>query len=214
MTRGLALRGLGIEAGGRPLLEPLDLDVAPGEAVALMGPSGAGKSTLLACLAGFLGPAFEARGEVTLNGRRLDTVAPERRRLGLLFQDALLFPHMNVFDNLAFAVPRRCRGPARRAAVEAALKAVGLEGLGARRAHAISGGQRARAALMRTLLAEPEALLLDEPFAGLDRPRRADVRALVLDAARARGLPVLLVTHDQEDAAAAGRTLMPFVGAD
>ena len=214
MTRGLALRGLAIEAGGRPLLEPLDLDVAPGEAVALMGPSGAGKSTLLACLAGFPGPAFKARGEVVLNDRRLDTLPPERRRLGLLFQDALLFPHMNVFDNLAFAVPRRCRGPGRRAAVEAALEAVGLEGLGSRRAHAISGGQRARAALMRTLLAEPEALLLDEPFAGLDRPRRADVRALVLDAARERGLPVLLVTHDPEDAAAAGRTLMPFVGAD
>lgn len=208
--RGLVLEGIGLSLAGRPLLEGFDLAVAPGETVALMGPSGSGKSTLLAYLGGFLEPAFTASGRVLLRHRILNGLPPERRRLGFLFQDPLLFPHMSTAENLAFALPRGVRGARRGAAVEDALAAVGLEGCAAQHPAELSGGQRARAALMRALLAEPQALLLDEPFTGLDRALRADVRALVLRHAVERGLPVLLVTHDHEDAAAAVRTLTPF----
>ncbi|MCB1882760.1 MAG: ATP-binding cassette domain-containing protein [Geminicoccaceae bacterium] len=210
MTGALVLEGVGLRQEGRVLLQGLDLAVAPGEAVALMGPSGSGKSTLLAHLAGMLPPAFRAEGRVRLGERVLDGVAPERRRLGLLFQDPLLFPHMDVAGNLAFALPRRHRGGARTRAVQDALAAVGLEGFGRRHPPSLSGGQRARAALVRALLAEPLALLLDEPFASLDRALRDETRALVLGRARAKGLPVLLVTHDEADAAAADRVLKPF----
>ena len=210
MTGALILEGVGLGQDGRVLLQGLDLAVAPGEIVALMGPSGSGKSTLLAHLAGMLPPAFRAEGRVRLGERSLDGMAPERRRLGLLFQDPLLFPHMDVAGNLAFALPRRYRGEARQRTVAEALGAVGLEGFGPRQPASLSGGQRARAALVRALLAEPMALLLDEPFVSLDRALRDEIRALVLGQARTKGLPVLLVTHDEADATAADRVLRPF----
>jgi putative thiamine transport system ATP-binding protein len=123
----------------------------------------------------------------------------------MMFQDAVMFPHLSVGDNLAFGLAARIKGRlARRAAVEAALEQAGLAGFYARDPATLSGGQRARAALMRTLLAEPQALLLDEPFSRLDAALRAEIRSFVLGHARARGLPVLLVTHDAEDAEAAG----------
>ncbi len=203
--RGLRLDQLRIARGGADLVA-LDMAVAPGETVAVMGPSGAGKSTLLAAIIGALDPVFALSGRVLLDGRDVTNLPTEERRIGVLFQDALLFPHLSVGANLAFGLRRSVRGRAERAArIEAALDEVGLAGFAGRDPATLSGGQRARAALMRMLLSEPAALLLDEPFSGLDRDRRARTRDLVLDVARRRMLPVLLVTHDREDAAAGTR---------
>ncbi|MDN5788113.1 ATP-binding cassette domain-containing protein [Pseudorhodobacter sp.] len=190
--------------GRKPLFPALSLAVPPGEVATLMGPSGIGKSTLLDAIGGHLTHGFHATGEVMLNGREVLGQPAERRRIGVLFQDAMLFPHLSVGDNLAFGLARSVRGPARRKAVEEALAQAGLEGFAARDPATLSGGQRARAALMRALLAAPEALLLDEPFSRLDADLREEIRGFVFDHLRLRGIPGLLVTHDASDAAAAG----------
>lgn len=188
-----------------PLFAPLTLRVPAGSVTTIIGASGIGKSTLIDYIGGHLSAGFEATGRVTLNGRDVTRLPAEARRIGILFQDALLFPHLSVGDNLAFGLTRSLRGRARRrAAVEAALDQAGLTGFYERDPATLSGGQRARAALMRTLLAEPQALLLDEPFSKLDPDRRADLRAFVFAHVRARAVPVLMVSHDAEDAAAAG----------
>jgi putative thiamine transport system ATP-binding protein len=164
---------------------------------------------LLAFVSGTLDPAFVAKGSVALDDRVLDGAPPERRRLGILFQDDMLFPHLSVGGNLAFALPAAIRGrDARRQRIDTALGDAGLEGYADRDPATLSGGQRARVALLRTLLAEPEALLLDEPFAKLDMALREDFRRLVFAHARSRGLPTILVTHDEADARAAGGTVL------
>ena len=202
---GLVLRGIAISIDGAALLDGLDLTVPPGDVVTVMGPSGSGKSTLLAYVAGFLDKAFTARGDVLLDGARINALPAQQRRLGILFQDDLLFPHLSVGANLAFGLDSTVKGRrARRERVEEALAQAGLAGFYERDPATLSGGQRARAALMRTLLASPRALLLDEPFSKLDRPLRKEIREFVVGHARALGLPTLLVTHDHEDADAAG----------
>ena len=201
----LALTGVGIAIGGRHLIRDLAARIAPGDCLTVMGPSGCGKSSLLAFISGTLDPAFAAQGSVALGERVLDGAPPERRRLGILFQDDMLFPHLSVGGNLAFALPAAIRGrDARRQRIDAALGDAGLEGYADRDPGTLSGGQRTRVALLRTLLAEPEALLLDEPFAKLDMALREDFRRLVFAHARSRGLPTILVTHDEADARAAG----------
>lgn len=207
MTTGgtLRLQQVTLAIAGRALFPPLDLAIESGECVTLMGPSGCGKSTLLNFIAGTLDPAFMAGGSVWIDGRPLDGLPPERRRVGILFQDDLLFPHLSVGGNLAFALPAAVRGrAARQARIESALVEAELAGFAHRDPATLSGGQRARVALMRTLLAEPHALLLDEPFNRLDAQLRGDFRSFVIGHARERGLPILLVTHDEADAAAAG----------
>ena len=205
LAGALELHQVGLELNGRALLGPLDLAVAPGEIVTLMGPSGSGKSSLLALICGTLDPAFGSQGEIRLDGSDLAALPPERRRVGILFQDDLLFPHLSVAENLAFGVPPWVRGrKARRQKVREALAEADLAGFGDRDPATLSGGQRARIALMRTLLAEPRALLLDEPFSKLDVALRARFRRFVFDHARAEGLPTLLVTHDPADAEATG----------
>jgi putative thiamine transport system ATP-binding protein len=212
---GLALTDVRIALPARVLIAPLTLAVAPGECVTVMGPSGSGKSTLLAFIAGTLDAAFSASGRVALGDRDLTRLPPEARRVGILFQDDLLFPHMSVGGNLAFALPAAVRGRAeRRTRIEAALVEADLAGFADRDPATLSGGQRARVALMRTLLAEPAALLLDEPFSKLDVQLRADIRAFVFAHARRRGLPVLLVTHDPSDAQAAGGRIVGLARPD
>ena len=146
---------------------------------------------------------FSATGAVWLDGHDVTQAPPHQRRAGILFQDDLLFPHMSVGANLAFGLRPGGTGSERRARVEQALAEVGLDGFAGRDPATLSGGQKARAALMRMLLSEPCALLLDEPFSRLDAELRAQVREMVFDRARARNLPVLLVTHDIDDARAA-----------
>jgi putative thiamine transport system ATP-binding protein len=202
----LTIEGLELTLGDTSLLT-LDTTIGPGEVLTVMGPSGAGKSTLLAWLAGFLPPAFHASGRVLLDGRDITHLPPERRGIGLLFQDPLLFPHLSVAGNLRFGIPRARDNKAAR--IEAALARIGLAGFGERDPATLSGGQRARVALMRLLLSEPRAALLDEPFSGLDADRRQAMRRLVFERLAEAGLPSLLVTHDREDAEAAdGRVIL------
>lgn len=189
----------------RWLSPPLQAVIRPGECLTLMGPSGCGKSSLLAALAGTLDPALEAEGRLFVGALELGPLPPEARRLGLLFQDDLLFPHLSVGGNLGFALPASVRPRAeRRRRIEAALAEAGLAGFADRDPATLSGGQRARVALLRTCMAEPRALLLDEPFGRLDAALRQSFRSAVFEHARARRLPVLLVTHDEADAVAAG----------
>lgn len=199
---GLRLEAVWLRLGGRRLLGPLDLHIGPGEVATLMGPSGSGKSSLLAYLCGTLDPAFAAGGRVFLDGVEIGALPPEARRLGILFQDDLLFPHLSVGGNLAFGLPPGLGRAERRARVAAALAESGLKGMERLDPATLSGGQRARVALLRMLLSEPRALLLDEPFGGLDERLRRQFRTLVFDRAREKGLPVLLVTHDRSDAEA------------
>jgi putative thiamine transport system ATP-binding protein len=204
MTR-LEVSDLVLRLHGRILFGPLSFAVTPDRPTTIMGPSGCGKSSLLNWLIGMLPESFAAEGSARIGGRAIDGLPPEQRRLGILFQDDLLFPHLTVAENLAFALPPRIKGQRdRRGAVTAALDEAGLIGLAARDPATLSGGQRARVALLRALLCEPLALLLDEPFNKLDAALRERFRATVFENAQARRLPVLMVSHDPADAAAAG----------
>lgn len=216
MTGALTLRDVTIRLGAEVLVDRLSLEIAPGEVVTVMGPSGAGKSSLLAFVCGTLDPAFSATGTVAVAGEAIERLPPQARRVGILFQDDLLFPHLSVGGNLAFGLSPDIRGRAARAArVEEALVEAELAGFAERDPASLSGGQRARVALMRTLLAAPRALLLDEPFSKLDTDLRGRVRRFVFEHARLRGLPMLLVTHDPDDAAAAGGRILSLArGAD
>lgn len=197
-----------------PLFAPLTLSVPAGQITTIIGASGVGKSTLLDFIGGHLAHGWIAKGQITLNGRDITTDPPETRRTGILFQDAVLFAHLSVADNLAFGLTPTIKGrAARRAAVEAALAQAGLAGFGPRDPETLSGGQKARVALMRTLLADPMALLLDEPFAKLDTDLRADIREFVFTHARARAIPVLMVTHDTSDAIAAAGPVVTLTNA-
>ncbi|ESN12851.1 thiamine transport system ATP-binding protein [Enterobacter sp. MGH 24] len=182
-----------------PLFREVSFCVPRGEIVTLMGPSGSGKSTLFAWMVGALSDDFRAQGELWLDARRCDSLPVEARGLGILFQDALLFEQFSVGQNLLLALPERIAGRARRDAVEQALDSAGLSGHYASDPTTLSGGERARVSLLRALLAEPQALLLDEPFSRLDKTLRTTFREWVFDAVRARNIPVVLVTHDEDD---------------
>ena len=174
-------------------------DCQPGELVALVGPSGSGKSTLLRCIAGLMHPA-EGRvacGEQvwfdTAAGIRL---APQQRRVGLVFQHYALFPHLSALDNVALASSR----PQARAHADELLRRLGLDGLAARRPAELSGGQQQRVALARALAREPDVLLLDEPFSAVDQPARHELYHELAELHRSVALPIVLVTHDLHEA--------------
>lgn len=197
----LRLEQIRIALADRALLA-VNATIAPGEALTVMGPSGSGKSTLLAYMAGFLDPAFSASGGVWLGERNLLNLPAEKRGIGLLFQDPLLFPHLSVGGNLRFGLPPDVTDKSRQ--VAQALAQVGLAGFENRDPATLSGGQQARVALMRLLLSKPRAVLLDEPFSKLDTALRQEMRTLVFSQLREAGLPALLVTHDHADARATG----------
>lgn len=203
MDKGLFLRDVTIFKQGAPLLS-VTHDIAPGTVLTLMGPSGVGKSTLLAFITGTLASDFKAEGAVWLDGQDITHAAPHQRRVGILFQDDLLFPHLSVGANLAFGLQPGGTAATRKTKIAEALDEVGLSGFADRDPATLSGGQKARVALMRMLLSEPCGLLLDEPFSRLDAALRAQVRDMVFARAKARALPVLMVTHDADDAQAAG----------
>ncbi len=213
MNTGLQIDIERLGTSTQTLVQDLHLNVPAGEILTLMGPSGCGKSSVLAAIAGTLASVSEGllplqfAGRVRLNGRDLTLLPTHLRGVGLVFQDALLFAHMTVAENLLFAVPRHLSQARRQARVQQALQEAELTGLGERDPSTLSGGQRARVALMRALLAEPQALLLDEPFSKLDAALRAQLRPWVFDHVRERRIPVVLVTHDAEDIADPDRVL-------
>ena len=189
------------------LLLSLNEQVNGGEILTIMGPSGSGKSSLLNWLTGTLPSSFKANGEVWLNGQNIDNTPPHLRHIGVLYQDALLFSHLTVAGNIAFAMPKGNKKQ-RLEKIEHALEKVGLKDMGNRHPDNLSGGQQARVALLRMLLSEPKAILLDEPFSKLDTQLRVDTRELVFSQIRDHKLPAIMVTHDHSDADAASGKLI------
>jgi len=184
----------------------LDLSCAPGMLTAIVGPSGAGKSTLLRLIAGLETPDWghiELGGTVLFDKAAGTDLPTRRRRVGMVFQDYPLFSHLNVAKNVAFS----CSDPAR---VEALLRRFGISHLARRKPEDISGGERQRAAMCQTLASGPDILLLDEPFSALDALTRADLRRELLHQTRELGIPVLLVTHDLNEAVELGNRIFPM----
>jgi iron(III) transport system ATP-binding protein len=198
---GLELRGVGVA----PVLAGVDLTVADGEVLVLVGPSGAGKTTLLRAVAGLV-PVMA--GSIRIGSRDVTSEPPERRRVGLVFQDHALFPHLDVAGNVGFGVARRVRA----ARVAELLSLVRLDGFGDRRPHELSGGESQRVALARALAPRPDVLLLDEPFASLDPELRDAVRREVHSILRASGTTAVVVTHDVADAEAVGDRVVTMRG--
>ena len=194
----LELAGVARRYGDVRAVDGVDLVVAPGRTTALLGPSGCGKSTLLRLVAGLETPDA---GTIRLEGRDLARVPPQRRGIGMVFQDFALFPHLDVAGNVAFGlVERRWPRERRDARVHELLDAVGLAGLERRRPHELSGGQQQRVALARALAPQPAVILLDEPFSNLDAALRGSTRDEVRSILKRTGTTAVLVTHDQEEA--------------
>jgi iron(III) transport system ATP-binding protein len=191
-------RHVRLSYGTTEVLKDVDLDIEPGEFFALLGPSGSGKSTLLRLIAGF---NQHQSGEVLIDGVDVSGQAPWERNIGMVFQSYALWPHLTVWDNVAFGlVERKLDKSTIKQKVGAALELVGLSAFGQRRPNQLSGGQQQRVALARTIVIEPQVLLLDEPLSNLDKTLRVQMRQELLAMQRRLGLTTLFVTHDQEEA--------------
>ena len=194
----LEIEDVDLSYGDNHVLKSVNLTVEPGELFAFLGPSGCGKTTLLRLIAGF---NQADRGRVLVDGRDIAALPPWKRDVGLVFQSYALWPHMTVYQNVAFGLEeRRLPRDEVRRRTEAALALVGLEALAGRRPSQLSGGQQQRVALARTLAIEPKLLLLDEPLSNLDAQLRVQVRRELRDMQRRLGLTTIFVTHDQEEA--------------
>ena len=191
----------------------LSFSIPAGAIRLLHGPSGCGKSSLLGILSGTSDPKLSWRGQMTLNGADIGAVPAARRGIGLMFQDPLLFPHMTVGDNLAFGLTSKRQGRAQRqAVVRDALQECGLDGFAERDPASLSGGQKARVALMRALLADPKMLLLDEAFSSLDPELRQQFGQFVARQIETRNIPALLVSHDAGDKSLTSGDIIRFPG--
>ncbi len=196
--RELELRGVSRAYGAHLALKPFDLTVRGGEFVALLGPSGCGKTTALNCLAGLL-PL--TGGEIRLDGRRVDTLPPEKRGFGMVFQNYALFPHLTVRANVAFGLKMRRLGKAEiRDRVEAVLRLVRLTEHAAKHPGQLSGGQQQRVAIARAIVVQPPLVLMDEPLSNLDAALRLEMRSEIRRIHQEFGLTTIYVTHDQEEA--------------
>jgi ABC-type Fe3+/spermidine/putrescine transport system ATPase subunit len=194
----VAFRGIAKRYGAAEALFPLDLEIASGEFVSFLGPSGSGKSTLLNICAGYIEPTA---GSLFVAGRDVTAAPARRRNIGMVFQNYALFPHLNVFENVAYGL--RVRKIARaelERRVEQTLQTVRLDGFGGRSVRSLSGGQQQRVALARAMVIEPDILLMDEPLGALDKQLRKDVQIEIRRMHVARPRTTLYVTHDQEEA--------------
>jgi ABC-type Fe3+/spermidine/putrescine transport system ATPase subunit len=194
----LDLVGLEKRFGATVAVAAFDLAIAAGEFVTLLGPSGCGKTTTLRMIAGFVQPT---RGSIRIEGAPIENVPTHARNIGIVFQNYALFPHMSVAGNVGFGLEMRHVGRAEREArVKKALDLVGLTGLGERWPSQLSGGQQQRVALARTLVIEPDVLLLDEPLSNLDATLRQEMRSEIRALQRKLGITTVFVTHDQAEA--------------
>jgi iron(III) transport system ATP-binding protein len=198
MSRGVTIDHVTFGYGAGLVLDDVSLAVEPGEFFAFLGPSGSGKTTLLRLIAGFGTPTS---GRILIGDRDVTHLPPWSRNVGMVFQSYALWPHMSVAKNVAFGLERRKRARAEiRQKVDAVLALVGLAALADRRPAQLSGGQQQRVALARTLVIEPDVLLLDEPLSNLDARLRVDMRAEIKALQRKLGITTIYVTHDQEEA--------------
>ncbi|MFY1905315.1 ABC transporter ATP-binding protein [Achromobacter xylosoxidans] len=191
-------RNIRLSYGKTEVLKDVNIHIEPGEFFALLGPSGSGKSTLLRLIAGF---NRQDAGQLLVDGKDISTIPPWERNIGMVFQNYALWPHMTVWDNVAFGlVERKLPREQIRAKVEAALELVSLSQYARRRPNQLSGGQQQRVALARTIVIEPQVLLLDEPLSNLDKKLRVQMRQDLLSLQRRLGITTIFVTHDQEEA--------------
>ena len=198
----LSVNAFSLSLDGKTLIKDLSFEITDGQVLSIMGPSGIGKSSLLHFLSGSLSPNLTTTGEAFLNNQALHTKSTQDRKVGLLQQMPLLFPHMSIIENLLFAIPADTKKSARIDMAQNALEKLSIPDKANALPKDLSGGQQARVALLRTLLSQPDFLLLDEPFSKLDPALRRDVRTFVLNEIRQANIPALLVTHDPEDAKA------------
>jgi ABC-type Fe3+/spermidine/putrescine transport system ATPase subunit len=195
----LDVHDISVSFGGRVVLGHVSIEVADQEVVALQGPSGSGKSTLLRVIAGIIVPDT---GTVLLGGRDITQLPTHRRRIGMVFQDEQLFPHLTVGDNIGYGLRvAKVDRHVRATRVAELLELVGLAGFGLRRIHDLSGGERKRVALARSLAPRPDLLLLDEPLTGLDRELHDRLAGEVSEMLRTASTTALWVTHDPDEAA-------------
>ena len=195
---GVVAKNLSLSYGKTQVLKDITLTVEPGEFFALLGPSGSGKSTLLRLIAGF---NQHQGGTLLIDGKDVSLTPPHLRNVGMVFQNYALWPHMTVWDNVAFGlVERRLDKQVIRQKVEDALDLVGLKQYAKRRPSMLSGGQQQRVALARTIVIEPQVLLLDEPLSNLDKQLRVQMREELKNLQHTLGITTIFVTHDQEEA--------------
>ena len=195
---GIRLLGVSKHFGSFAAVDAVDLVVEQGEFVTVLGPSGSGKTTMLMLIAGLTGPSA---GRIEIGGRDVTDVPAAKRNVGLVFQSYALFPHMSVYDNVAFPLSvRKVDKATTGKRVEEALRLVRLDGFAGRRPSELSGGQQQRVALARAVVFEPDILLLDEPLGALDRKLREELQVELKQLQRALGVTTILVTHDQEEA--------------
>ncbi len=195
----LLINHLKISINGKSLFPEVHMEITKGNIQTLMGPSGCGKSTILAAISGTLSTNFSIAGEIFLDDLPLMNLPTEERQVGILFQDDLLFPHFNVCQNLMFALPQNISKKVKLSRIFQALESAGLQGFDKRDIATLSGGQRARISMLRALLAEPKAILLDEPFSKLDAELKLSFREFVFNKIKEMNIPALLVSHDRAD---------------
>ncbi|MET0026867.1 MAG: ABC transporter ATP-binding protein [Candidatus Thiodiazotropha sp.] len=200
MPSQLEVKDVSVRYAGEPVVSEVSFALLRGEIASLLGPSGCGKTSLLRAIAGF---EPVSAGEIHLHGTRVShpgrTLAPEKRRVGMVFQDFALYPHLNIEDNVAFGL-RGMKAWNRRERVRTLLELVGLSGYGEQFPHQLSGGQQQRVALIRALAPKPEILLLDEPFSGLDVELRGQLAQEIRAILKREAVTAILVTHDQQEA--------------
>ena len=183
----------------KPFIKNLNLKINNGNILCVFGKSGVGKSSLINVIAGTTEDNLLFEGEIILNGKILNNIAIEKRKIGLLLQDGALFPHLTVEQNIYFGMNRKLKSKEKLNVINENLKNANMEGFQNRYPHTLSGGQKARIACLRAILSEPKALLLDEPFSSLDPEHRNTFRKFVIDKVKESKIPCLLVTHDEID---------------
>ena len=198
----LKVEEIGVSYNEKNLFKPLSFFVYSGEVITLMGASGSGKSSLLSYIAGSMNPLFKGFGRITLGDREIQNLPLQDRKVGLLYQDDLLFPHLTVGENLLYPISKNSTKHQRIESVKEALRSVSMASFYDRLPQTLSGGERARISLLRALMAEPELILLDEPFSKLDKLLKGEFKNFVFSKLKQLNISCVLVTHDLDDSPA------------
>ena len=182
-----------------PFIKNLNVKINNGKILTIFGKSGIGKSSLISIIAGIYENNLFFTGDIILNNKIISRILPEDRKIGLLLQDPLLFPHLTIKQNLMFGIKTKYTNKQKDSLIRESLLNADMKGFEDRYSNTLSGGQKARVACLRAILSEPEALLLDEPFSSIDPEKRSSFRLFVVEQVRNRKIPCILVTHDEGD---------------